>query len=122
VAGLYTRWFNRWALLIGWAVAMVWGTIEAYRLPSPGKPGTHFGASADTLPVIGHTVYIGLTGLLMNLIIAALLTLLFNALKVPGGTDETQPQQFEADPEPETAAPIPVVAGAGPATGVPEGG
>jgi SSS family solute:Na+ symporter len=56
VAGLYTRWFNRWALVIGWAVAMVWGTVEAYRLPSPGKPGTHFGASADTLPVIGHTV------------------------------------------------------------------
>jgi SSS family solute:Na+ symporter len=112
VAGLYTRWFNRWALLIGWAVAMVWGTIEAYRLPSPGKPGTHFGASADTLPVIGHTVYIGLTGLVMNLIIAALLTLLFNALKVPGGTDETRPEQFVADPEPATAAPIPVVAGA----------
>jgi SSS family solute:Na+ symporter len=122
VAGLYTRWFNRWALVIGWAVAMVWGTIEAYRLPSPGKPGTHFGASADTLPVIGHTVYIGLTGLVMNLIIAVLLTLLFNALKVPAGTDETQPEQFVADPEPATAPPIPVVAGAGPATGVPESG
>src|SRR5207245_1838556 len=25
--GLYTNWFNRWALLIGWAVAMVLGTI-----------------------------------------------------------------------------------------------
>jgi SSS family solute:Na+ symporter len=62
--------------------------------------------------VIGHTVYIGLTGLVMNLIIAALFTLLFNALKVPGGTDETQPEQFVADPEPETAEPIPVVAGA----------
>ena len=122
VAGLYTRWFNRWALLIGWAVAMVWGTIEAYRLPSPGKPGTHFGASADTLPVIGHTVYIGLTGLIMNLIIAALLTLLFNALKVPGGTDETQPEQFVADPEPAAAAPIPVVAGAAGGTGAADSG
>ncbi len=117
VAGLYTRWFNRWALLIGWAVAMVWGTIAAYKLPAPGKPGTHFGASSDTLPLIGHTVYIGFTGLLMNLVVAALLTLLFNALKVPGGTDETQPGQFVADPEPETAAPIPVVAGAAGGTG-----
>jgi solute:Na+ symporter, SSS family len=112
VAGLYTRWFNRWALLIGWAVAMVWGTISAYRLPAPGEPGTHFGASADTIPVINHTVYIGFTGLLMNLVVAVLLTLLFNAFKVPGGTDETQPEQFVADPEPETAAPIPVIAGA----------
>ncbi len=112
VAGLYTRWFNRWALVIGWAVAMVYGTIAAYRLPAPGQPGTHFGASSDTLPVLGHTVYIGFTGLILNLIIAALLTLLFNALKVPGGADETQPEQFVADPEPETAAPIPVIAGA----------
>jgi solute:Na+ symporter, SSS family len=122
VAGLYTRWFNRWALLIGWAVAMVWGTIEAYRLPSPGKPGTHFGASADTLPVIGHTVYIGLTGLVVNLIIAVLLTLLFNALKVPVGTDETAPAQFVADPEPGAAPPIPVIAGVGHETGVADSG
>jgi solute:Na+ symporter, SSS family len=122
VAGLYTRWFNRWALLIGWAVAMVWGTIEAYRLPSPGKPGTHFGASSDTIPIIGHTVYIGLTGLVMNLIIAALLTLLFNALKVPVGTDETQPHQYVADPDPETAPPIPVIAGAAGGTATADSG
>ena len=122
VAGLYTRWFNRWALLIGWAVAMVWGTIEAYRLPSPGKPGTHFGASADTLPLIGHTVYIGLTGLVMNLIIAVLLTWLFNALKVPVGTDETQPHQFVADPEPGAPPPIPVIAGVGHETGAADSG
>ncbi|HEY9244765.1 MAG TPA: sodium:solute symporter [Streptosporangiaceae bacterium] len=118
VAGLYTRWFNRWALLIGWAVAMVYGTIAAYRLPAPGQPGTHFGASSDTLPVLNHTVYIGFTGLIINLIISALLTLLFNALKVPGGTDETLPEQYLADPEPETAAPIPVIAGAAGGTGV----
>ena len=122
VAGLYTRWFNRWALVIGWAVAMVWGTIEAYRLPSPGKPGTHFGASADTLPIIGHTVYIGLTGLFMNLIIAVLLTLLFNALKVPAGTDETAPAQFVADPEPGAPPPIPVIAGVGHETGAADSG
>ena len=122
VAGLYTRWFNRWALVIGWAVAMVWGTIEAYQLPSPGKPGTHFGASSDTLPLIGHTVYIGLTGLVMNLIIAVLLTLLFNALKVPGGIDETQPHQFVADPEPDAPPPIPVIAGVGHETGAADSG
>jgi solute:Na+ symporter, SSS family len=122
VAGLYTRWFNRWALAIGWAVAMVWGTIAAYRLPAPGEPGTHFGASADTIPIINHTVYIGLTGLLMNLVIAVLLTLLFRAVKVPEGTDETQPEQFVADPEPEAAPPIPVIAGAGGGAGVADSG
>jgi solute:Na+ symporter, SSS family len=118
VAGLYTRWFNRWALLIGWAVAMVFGTIAAYRLPAPGEPGTHFGASADTIPIIGHTVYIGLTGLFMNLVIAVLLTLLFRALKVREGADETQLEQFVADPEPEAAPPVPVIAGAGGGAGI----
>ncbi len=28
VAGLYTRWFHRWALLAGWAAAMVYGTVR----------------------------------------------------------------------------------------------
>jgi SSS family solute:Na+ symporter len=110
VAGLYTRWFHRWALVIGWAVAMVFGTIAAYRLPAPGEPGTHFGASADTIPLINHTVYIGLTGFVMNLVIATLLTLLFRAIKLPGGSDETRPEHYVADPEPATAAKVPAVA------------
>jgi solute:Na+ symporter, SSS family len=112
VAGLYTRWFHRWALVIGWAVAMVFGTIAAYRLPAPGEPGTHFGASADTLPLIGHTVYIGLTGFVINLVIAVLLTVAFRAFKVPVGSDETRPHEYVADPEPATAEPVPVTAGA----------
>jgi SSS family solute:Na+ symporter len=112
VAGLYTRWFHRWALIIGWAVAMVFGTIAAYRLPAPGKPGTHFGASTDTVPVINHTIYIGLTGLVINLVISVLLTLLFRAFKVPDGSDETRPHEFVADPEPAAAEPVPVTAGA----------
>jgi solute:Na+ symporter, SSS family len=112
VAGLYTRWFHRWALVIGWAVAMVFGTVAAYRLPAPGEPGTHFGASTDTVPVINHTVYIGLTGLVMNLVIAVVLTVAFRAFKVPGGPDETRPEEYVADPEPATAEPVPVGAGA----------
>jgi SSS family solute:Na+ symporter len=112
VAGLYTRWFHRWALVIGWAVAMVFGTIAAYRLPAPGEPGTHFGASVDTVPVIDHTIYIGLTGLVINLVISVVLTLVFRAVKLPGGSDETRPEHYVADPEPATAEPVPVAAGA----------
>ncbi|MGI8451864.1 MAG: monocarboxylate uptake permease MctP, partial [Streptosporangiaceae bacterium] len=112
VAGLYTRWFHRWALFIGWAVAMVFGTIAAYRQPAPGEPGTHFGASTDTLPVINHTIYIGLTGLVINLVISVVLTLVFRAIKLPGGSDETRPEHYVADPEPATAEKVPVAAGA----------
>ena len=30
VFGLFTRWFHRWALLAGWAVGMIYGTVTAY--------------------------------------------------------------------------------------------
>src|ERR1700733_5122882 len=44
VISLYTRWFHRFALIIGWAAAMAYGPIEAYR--TPGRGEAHFGASA----------------------------------------------------------------------------
>ena len=35
VGGLFTRWFHRWALLAGWAVGMIYGTIAAYGVATP---------------------------------------------------------------------------------------
>jgi solute:Na+ symporter, SSS family len=99
VAGLYTRWFHRWALLLGWAAAMVWGTIVAYNQPVAGEPGTHFGASTAIVPGLGHTAYIAVTAFVLNLVVAVLLTWVFRALKLPGGADETRPEQYVADPE-----------------------
>src|SRR4029453_12803189 len=29
---LYTRWFHRWALIAGWGVGMVYGTVAAYNV------------------------------------------------------------------------------------------
>ena len=106
VAGLYTRWFHRWALVLGWATAMVFGTIAAYRVPTPGTPGSHFGGSTATVPLIGHTVYIAVTAFVINLAVTVVLTLIFRALRLPAGTDETQPEHYVADPEPATAAPV----------------
>ena len=39
-SSLYTRWFHRWALLAGWAVGMVYGTVAAYNVinPATGAP------------------------------------------------------------------------------------
>ncbi len=99
VAGLYTRWFHRWALLTGWATAMVWGTIVAYNQPVAGEPGTHFGASTAVVPVLGHTAYIAVTAFVLNLVVAVAATWLFRALKLREGADETRPEQYLADPE-----------------------
>jgi solute:Na+ symporter, SSS family len=102
VIGLYTRWFHRFALIIGWAAAMAYGTIEAYRTPGGGQ--AHFGASSA--PVFGHITYIALTALALNLVVAVVLTLVFRLTRVPDGYDETRPAQYTVDPV-ELTAPAP---------------
>jgi SSS family solute:Na+ symporter len=108
VAGLYTRWFHRWALVAGWAVAMVYGTITAYNAPVPGVPGSHFGASTANVPVLNHTAYIALTALVINLLVAVVLTLAFGLARLPAGTDETAPAHYTADRDgaPKGAVPV----------------
>jgi hypothetical protein len=102
VISLYTRWFHRSALIFGWAVGMAYGTIQAYRMPGGGQ--AHFGTSAA--PVFGHVTYIGITALILNLAVAALLTLVFRQIGVQDGWDATKPGDYTADPVtvPTTAA------------------
>jgi solute:Na+ symporter, SSS family len=107
VAGLYTRWFHRWALVVGWAAGMIYGTIEAWRTPGNGQ--AHFGAS--TAPILGHIIYIGFAAFVINLVISVAATLIFNATKLPAGADETLPAQYTVDPV--DTEPIAVPAGVG---------
>ena len=106
MAGLYTRWFHRWALLTGWFAGMIYGTLAAYNVKNATT--SHWAASSDI--VFGHTIYIGITAIIINVVIAVVLTLIFKAARVPEGTDETLPHQYTADPE---QAPAPVPAGVG---------
>src|SRR6476619_661465 len=96
VFGLYTRWFHRWALLAGWAIGMVYGTVTAYQQINPAT-GNHFGGSLAAIPVIGQMGYIALTAFAINLIVAAILTFVFNAMNVSAGVDETIKGDFFAD-------------------------
>jgi SSS family solute:Na+ symporter len=95
VFSLYTRWFHRWALLIGWAVGMVYGTVKAYNVSSPTTP--HFGGSVASIEGLGQLGYIALTAFAINVIVAALLTVVFRAAKTPYGHDETIPADYFAD-------------------------
>ena len=109
VIGLYTRWFHRYALVAGWGVGMAWGTVAAYNTPAPGDPGSHFGGSVAPLEVFGITItdnliYFGLTSLVLNLIVAAVLTVVFRAAGVSAGVDDTRPSDYHADAgDPEVA-------------------
>jgi solute:Na+ symporter, SSS family len=109
VVGLYTRWLHRWALVIGWAAAMAYGTIEAYRTPGGGQ--AHFGAS--TAPILGHVIYIAVAAFIINLAVSIAATLVFRAVRLPAGTDETQPAQYTVDPVTAAAAAVPAPAATG---------
>ncbi len=86
--GLYTRWFNDWALLIGWAVGSVAGTAMAVSV--------NF-AAAYPLVIGGYTLpgYSAFYTVILNLVIAIVLTPVFDAM---GGKriDETVPSDYHA--------------------------
>ncbi len=96
VFGLFTRWFHRWALLAGWAVGMVYGTVVAYGgcTACSTRP---FGNSLAVVPGLGDAGYIGLTALLVNVVVTVVLTVILNAAKVGNGTDITVQSDYFAD-------------------------
>ncbi|MFI9050309.1 monocarboxylate uptake permease MctP [Streptomyces sp. NPDC053427] len=95
VGGLFTRWFHRWALLAGWAVGMLYGTLAAYGVASPTQ--AHFGGSSKEIPGIGEIGYIGLTAFVLNVVVSVVLTVVLKAVKAPEGVDETSPSDYTAD-------------------------
>jgi SSS family solute:Na+ symporter len=86
--GVYTRWFNDWALLIGWAVGTATG-IWMFNAANwaPNYP----------LVIAGHTFpgYAALYTVILNLVIVIVLTPIFNAM---GGKqiDETAGADYHA--------------------------
>jgi SSS family solute:Na+ symporter len=95
VAGLYTRWLHRWALLAGWAVGMVYGTVAAYHQTSAATK--HFGGSLATFPYTHTKVYIAFSAVVLNLLVAVVLTLVLRAIKAPTGTDTTTDEDYYAE-------------------------
>ncbi|MGI9092131.1 MAG: monocarboxylate uptake permease MctP [Mycobacteriales bacterium] len=114
VFGLYTRWLHRYALLAGWALAMVYATVRAYRNINP-LTHKHFGSSVAKIPLLGsHTAYIALTAFVMNVVVAVVLTVVFRALRVPDGRDETRRSDYHADADDAGVRPV-LAPGANPA-------
>ncbi|GAA3467208.1 monocarboxylate uptake permease MctP [Nonomuraea roseola] len=99
--GLYTRWFHKGGLIAGWAAGLAAGMWMLYLIPNPANGKLHFGGSAFPLANFGFdtkaTLYAGVIALTVNLVVAAVATLIFRAAKVADGEDATSRGDYFAD-------------------------
>ncbi len=96
--GLYTNWFNRWAMLIGWAAGMITGTLMAFSQFIAGTPKAVVSSTYQMPFSIGGTpviIYAGFAALILNLVLSAVLTPLFQLLPGGAGIDATSPSDYD---------------------------
>jgi SSS family solute:Na+ symporter len=89
--GLYTNWFNRWALLVGWLVGEVLGTVYFYQA----------GLKSVYTITIGNfsfpAMYIAFSMIIVNLILAIILTPIFNVIGLGSGRDVTEKTDYDLE-------------------------
>jgi solute:Na+ symporter, SSS family len=87
VVGVFTRWFHPWALFAGWVAGMASGTAMAWAL------GLKSSVYPLHLPLFlgggKYAMYAAVPALLLNLAVSIILTVVFRAAKVDGGSDVT---------------------------------
>jgi SSS family solute:Na+ symporter len=103
--GLYTRWFHRWALLIGWLASMVVGTGMFI---ATGLKSSIYAISIGSLHL--PPIYEAVSALVVNLVLVIVLTPIFIALGAKRGTDMTKPDNYTLDREYEASLEDDVVA------------
>jgi SSS family solute:Na+ symporter len=88
VLGAFTRWFNAWSLLCGWAAGMAWGTwmAEQLQLKSSVYPLHLFGST--------YAMYAAVPALVLNLAIATVGTLVARAFDAHCTADATVSGDF----------------------------
>lgn len=93
IFGLYTRWFHRRALLIGWAAGIIYGI---YMWGTTGYKSTIY-----ALHLFGHVyaAYAAIWAVILNIIVTVVLSALFNAIKVNQGEDRTQTSDYHLEVE-----------------------
>ncbi|HEY7272633.1 MAG TPA: sodium:solute symporter [Actinoplanes sp.] len=99
--GLYTRWLHRGGLIAGWAAGMGLGLWMLYNIPNAATKRAHFGGSAFSLEKFGFdtpkTIYVGFVAVLVNLLVAVIVTFILRATKTPDGADGTTDDDYFAD-------------------------
>jgi len=116
--GLYTRWFHPWALSSGLIAGLTVGIGMLYQIPNPNNGKHHFGGSAYKLSEIGldsqKQIYVGFVAVIVNLLVAILVTLLLRQTRAPAMTDDaTSPDDYFVDRTPDSPPPPAAIAPAG---------
>jgi solute:Na+ symporter, SSS family len=89
--GLYTNWFNRWALLIGWLVSEVFGTMLFFAAGSKSVYAISlFGISFPAM-------YTAFSMIIVNLLLAIILTPIFNVIGLRSGRDITLATDYDVE-------------------------
>ena len=91
IVGLYTRWFNPWALIIGWGAGLASGT---WMVASLSLQSAVFPLAIDGLTVPG---YAALYALAINFVVSLALTPVLNLIPMTRGSDRTRPSDYQFD-------------------------
>jgi SSS family solute:Na+ symporter len=109
--GLYTRWLHRGGLIAGWVAGMAAGLWMVYEIPNPKTGRLHFGGSAFPLSKLGFdtktTVYAGFIAVVVNLVVAVVVSAVLRAMKVADGVDGTAETDYTAEREDPTVRDLP---------------
>jgi len=100
--GLYTRWLHRGGLIAGWVAGMGLALWMLWQIPNAATGRAHFGGSAFPLSKFWFidspkTIYVGFVAVIVNLLVAIIVTLILRAAKTPDGADGTTPTDYFAD-------------------------
>ncbi|MDT7789831.1 MAG: solute:Na+ symporter, family [Pseudonocardiales bacterium] len=114
---LYTRWFHVYGLVAGWVFGMGYGMWLLYNIANPNVGKQHFAGSAlplGKLSLFGWhpfgssavQIYVGIVALVVNLLVAVIVTLIARRAKVFNGTDQTDPSDYHVDEDSPRVKPV----------------
>jgi solute:Na+ symporter, SSS family len=111
VFGLYLRFFHAWGLLAGWAVGLASGLYMLYQTANATTGKAHFGGPQYALSHLGVdtkvTVYTGIIALIINIVVATVVTLIVRATGRPYGEDGTEPSDYVVEAGDPGVEPLP---------------
>jgi SSS family solute:Na+ symporter len=98
--GLYTRWFNRWALLVGWLAGMVVGTLMEFSGIISGTSAALVNVYPISLGGSSILIFSGFAALILNIVVSIVLTPVFELIGARRGVDITRASDYDEEHAP----------------------